>query len=137
MYKRLTTDLAGTHLLHLRREIPVDGPRLRAPHLLALEGLAHREPLAVPCLLPQPAQQPAARDPRQVGSLVYPLVIPWTFLHTLHTLHTLPSSSITCCSQVCTPDKTLVSLPEPSMCRGKLSLTYFFRKKDRRASFLH
>ena len=69
MYKRLTTDLSGAHLLHLRREIPPDGPRLRAPHLLPPEGLAHREPLAVPCLLPQPAQQPAARDPRQVVSL--------------------------------------------------------------------
>ena len=75
MYKRLTTDVSGAHLLHLRREIPLDGPRLRAPHLLALEGLAHREPLAVPCLLPQPAQQPAARDPRQVAGLVHPLDI--------------------------------------------------------------
>ena len=75
MYKRLTTDLSGAHLLHLRREIPVDGPRLRAPHLLAPEGLEDREPLAVPCLLPQPAQQPAAREPRQVANLVHPLDI--------------------------------------------------------------
>ena len=129
MYKRLTTDVSGAHLLHLRREIPLDGPRLRAPHLLPPEGLAHREPLAVPCLLPQPAQQPAARDPRQVASLVHPL-------HNLHSLahlalHSLPSSFITCCPQVCTPDQTLVSLPEPSMCRGKLSQTYFFNYERR------
>ena len=139
VYQLCTKDLQQTCQVHIcyicDEKYPLMDPDY-APHISShLKDLRTASPSQCPaCFLNLPNNQLLETHVR-----LPVLCIPWIFLQTLDIpwtfLQTLPSSSITCCPQVCTPDQTLVSLPEPSMCRGKLSLTYFFRKKRQEGIF--